>query len=182
MFDFIGQELSEIYRDDKKKLRTNTILLGDLGVGRWHTHLQPPLSKELIAHFEVELKQEFPPQYKEFLNFYNGCYLFDLLRIAGKSPDTYKGFSIEEQIMTPIELDNMQDLYRRKRTPQTHFIFGDSIVKNAYYVIDIDGNILEMDFKTKKVIKSYDDLNNFLREILKEGKENLRNGIYLEFG
>jgi hypothetical protein len=28
---------------------------------------------------------------------HKGRYLFDLIRVAGKRPDTYKGLSIEEQ-------------------------------------------------------------------------------------
>ncbi|WP_286228451.1 hypothetical protein [Neobacillus mesonae] len=56
MFEFLNQELNEFYGEDKKKLRTNTILYGHLGEGRWHTHLQPPLSSESIAQFEADLK------------------------------------------------------------------------------------------------------------------------------
>lgn len=144
-------------------------------------NLQPPLSNESINQFETELKQELPIQYKKFLSFHNGCYLFDLLRVAGKEPDTYKGLSLEEQVSTPFPLDAMQNLYRRKRTPITHFIFADSIVKNTYYVINTDEKILEIDFRTKKLIKSYEDLKTFLSEILQEGKENIANGIYFEF-
>jgi hypothetical protein len=111
------------------------------GEGRWHSRLQPPLPNESINHFEKDLKQEFPPQYKKFLSFYNGGYLFDLLRVAGKRPDTYKGMSIAEQVNTPFPLDTMQIVYKRKRIPKTHFIFADSIVKNTYYVIDTDEKI-----------------------------------------
>lgn len=181
MFGFLNQELSELYREDSKKLRTNTVLYGNLQEGRWHTHLQPPLSKKDIINFEEKLKQKFPPFYKKFLTFYNGCYLFDVLRVAGKGVDTYKGLSIEEQVHLAIDLNTMDDLYRRKSTPETHFIFADSIVKNTYYVIDTDDKILEIDFRTKKVIKTFEDLKIFLYEILIEGKENLANGIYFEF-
>ncbi|WP_286228447.1 SMI1/KNR4 family protein [Neobacillus mesonae] len=181
MFEFLSQELNELYGEDKKKLRTNTILYGHLEEGRWHTHLQPPLSSESIAQFEAGLKQEFPPQYKNFLSLYNGCYIFDLLRVAGKEPDTFKGMSIEEQAHSPFPLEYMKDLYLRKRTPKSHFIFADSVVKNTYYVIDVDSQVLEMDFRTKKIINTYEDLKIFLYEILFEGKENLTNGIYYEF-
>ncbi|WP_462406920.1 hypothetical protein [Gracilibacillus sp. Marseille-QA3620] len=37
-----------------------------------------------------------PNEYKELLSITNGCYLFNLLRIAGKQ-DGYKGMSREEQ-------------------------------------------------------------------------------------
>ncbi|QCJ44594.1 SMI1/KNR4 family protein [Bacillus sp. S3] len=181
MIEFLSQELIEIYSNDKKNLRTKSVKYGHLGEGRWHSTLQPPLWNESISQFETELKQQFPTQYKNFLSFHNGCYLFDLLRVAGKQPQTYKGLSIEEQISTPFPLENMQNLYRRKRTPATHFIFADSLVKNTYYVIDVDEKILEIDFRTKKIIKSYDDIRTFLSEILLEGKENIANGIYFEF-
>ncbi|ALC85163.1 hypothetical protein AM499_04535 [Bacillus sp. FJAT-22090] len=46
MFQFLSKELNDLYGEDKKKLRTNTILYGNLGEGRWHTQLQPPLSIE----------------------------------------------------------------------------------------------------------------------------------------
>jgi hypothetical protein len=181
MFEFLSVKLNELYGEDKKKLRTKTTLYGHLGEGRWHTHLQPPLSKEDTNKIEEDLKQELPAEYKKFLTYYNGCYLFDLLRVAGKDADTYKGLSIEEQVHLAFNIKTMDDLYRRKRTPKTHFIFADSIVKNAYYVIDTDEKILEIDFTTKKMIKSYEDLKSFLWEILLEGKENLANGIFYEF-
>jgi hypothetical protein len=75
----------------------------------------------------------------------------------------------------------MDNIYRKKRTPTTHFIFADSLVKNAYYVIDSEMRILEIDVRTKKVINSYEDLMSFLNEILLEGKRNITNGIYYEF-
>jgi hypothetical protein len=54
MFEFLSLELSELYGEDKKKLQSKTVLYGHLGEGRWHTHLQPPLSKEDINKFEEE--------------------------------------------------------------------------------------------------------------------------------
>jgi hypothetical protein len=180
MFGFVSQTLNKMY-DDKKKLKTNTVLYGYLEEGRWHTHLQPPLSNEDITKFEEESKRGFPAEYKEFLAFNNGCYLFDILRIAGKDADTYKGLSIEEEGHLAFDLNTMDNIYRRKRTPTTHFIFADSLVKNAYYVIDSEMKILEIDFRTKKVVNSYLDLKSFLNEILLEGKRNITNGIYYEF-
>ena len=181
MYQFLSKELSELYGEDKKKLRTTTILYGNLGEGRWHTHLQPSLAFETITQFETELKQQFPPQYKDFISIHNGCYLFDLIRVAGKKTDTYKGLSIEEQVMSPFPLETMQYLYLRKRTPKTHFIFADSLVKNTYYAFDIDEKVLEVDFKTKKIINSYEDLKTFLYETLLEGNKNMENGIFFEF-
>jgi len=181
MFEFLSRELRELYGEDKKKLQTNTVLYGHLGEGRWHSHLQPPLSLVDINKVEEDFKKEFPAEYKKFLTFYNGCYLFDLLRVAGKGADTYKGLSIEEQVHLAFDIKTMDNLYRRKRTPKNHFIFADSIVKNTYYVIDTDEKVLEIDKKTKKMIKSHEDLEIFLCEIILEGKENLTKGIFYEF-
>ncbi|ALC85164.1 hypothetical protein AM499_04540 [Bacillus sp. FJAT-22090] len=89
--------------------------------------------------------------------------------------------SIEEQVNSPFHLEYMQYSYLRKRTPKTHFIFADSIVKNTYYVIDMDERILEVDFRTKKIIQTYEDLKTFLFEIILEGNKNMKNGIFFEF-
>ncbi len=180
MFEFVSQSLNKTY-DDKKKLKTNTVLYGYLEEGRWHSHLQPPLSIEDIIKLEEESKRELPAEFKEFLAFHNGCYLFDILRIAGKDADTYKGLSIEEEGHLAFDLNTMDNIYRRKRTPTTHFIFADSLVKNTYYVIDSEKMILELDVRTKKVTNSYADLKSFLNEILLEGKRNITNGIFYEF-
>ena len=75
----------------------------------------------------------------------------------------------------------MQYAHLRKRTPKSHFIFADSIVKNTYYVIDMDERILEVDFRTKKIIKTYEDLKTFLFEIILEGNKNMKKGIFFEF-
>lgn len=181
MFEFLSEEISGLYGEDKKKLRNKTILYGHLGEGRWHTHLSSPLKKADIEMFEKELKQELPSPYKKFLSCYNGCYLFDILRVAGKDANNYKGLSVEEQIHLAFDLSTMDKIYRRKRTPETYFIFADSIVKNTYYVINNDEKILEIDIRTKKVIKVFEHLKTFLDEILLEGKENLESGIYYEF-
>lgn len=110
---------------------------------------------------------------------YNGCYWFEILRIAGKDTNTYKGLSIEEEGHLAFDLSTMDNIYRSKKTLSNYFIFADSLVKNAFYVIDFDMRILELDFRTKKVVNSYVDLKSFLNEILKEGKRNITDGIYL---
>ncbi|SDZ04740.1 hypothetical protein SAMN05421736_105214 [Evansella caseinilytica] len=62
------------------------------------------------------------------------------------------------------------------------FLFADSIVKISFFAIDtIDEKIVDIDFKTKKVIQSYEDFKTFLFEMLLEGKENLTDGIFFEF-
>lgn len=182
MFNFLIQELDSIYGTDKKKLRTSTILYGRLGEGCWHTHVQPGLAQRDIMDYETKIKLTFPSIYKEFLKNYNGCYLFDILRVAGKGPETYRGLSYEEQVHQTFDLEVTQDLYQRKRTPENHFIFADSLVKNTYYVIDKHNeNILELDFRSKRVMKSYENLEVFFRAAILEGKDNLVNGISFEF-
>ncbi|WP_066172578.1 SMI1/KNR4 family protein [Bacillus marinisedimentorum] len=181
MFDFLREEMNEIYRDDQKKLRTNTVLYGHLGEGRWHSTLQPPLTEEEVQRFEKVLDQSFHSSYREFLKAYNGCWLFDLLRIAGKDAETYKGLNSEEQVHLAFNLESMQGLYRKKRTPSDHFIFADSFVKNTYYVIKADEQVLEIDFRTKKVIQTFQDFRTFLKEFIREGKKDIEEGTYYEF-
>ncbi len=180
MFDSLAQELNEIYRDEQKKLRTNTVLYGHLGEGRWHSTLQPPLTDEEVQSFEKELDQSSPASYLEFLKAHNGCWLFDLLRVAGKDAETYKGLSVEEQVHLSFNLYDMQDLYRRKRTPADHFIFADSFVKNTYYVINQDEQVLEIDFRTKIVIQTFQDFSTFLKEFIREGKKDIAERTYYE--
>lgn len=122
-----------------------------------------------------------PLIFKEFLLEYNGGWFFDLFRVAGKSPSTYKGLSIEEQSFSACDLGDLDYMYRRKRTPLTHFIFADSYVKNSYFVIDEEEKILEIDFRTKKTINTYEDLKFLFNEIVNEGKENIANATYYEF-
>ncbi|MGA4719732.1 SMI1/KNR4 family protein [Fictibacillus nanhaiensis] len=180
MFEFLSETIRNDYINSKK-LKTNTHLYGYMEEGRWHTHLQPPLSNETIIQFEQQSGRKFPSEYRELLTFHNGCYLFNLLRLAGKEPATYKGLSIEEEDYSAFDLNTMDRLYRNKRTPTNHFIFADSLFKHAYYVIDGDVKILEIDVKTKKVIQTYTDLKTFLKEILMEGNNHLTNDIYVEF-
>lgn len=180
MYQFVGQTLNKLYKDDCKKLRTNTILYGNMGEGRWHSHLQPPLSLEEIAVFEEEIGRQLPHSYKQFLTYHNGCYLFGLLRVAGKV-DTYKGLSIEEQIRLPFQLENMQGVYQTKKIPLTYFIFADSIAKRTFYVIDLEENILELSYRTKKPENTYRNMEVFLLNILQEGKVDLEKGVFYEF-
>lgn len=180
--DVLKKELDQIYETDKKKLRTNTVLYGHLGEGRWHTHIQPGLVLKAIVDYETKTKVHFPSVYKEFLRNCNGCYLFDILRVSGIGPETYRGLSYEEQVHQAFDLEVMQDLYRRKGTPENHFIFADSLVKNTYYVIDmLNENILEIEYRSKKILKSYKNLEIFFREVILEGKNNIANRIFYEF-
>ncbi|MEM4992543.1 SMI1/KNR4 family protein [Priestia sp. SB1] len=180
MYKFIKQEIENVYKDDYKRLRTKTVLYGALE-GRWHTQLHPGLTTDEIKQFEARTGTQFPLAYKEFLTFYNGCYLFDLLRMGGKELDSYKGLSIEETTRSTVDVQDIQEIHLRKRTPKNHFIFADSLVYNSYYVIDSNENVLEIDFRTKKVVKTFRTLKEFIVEVIKEGKKNLKDEVYFEF-
>ncbi|MGF9891212.1 SMI1/KNR4 family protein [Priestia megaterium] len=180
MYEFIKQEIEDIYKEDHKQLRTKTVLYGEIE-GRWHTHLHPGLTVDEIDQFEVRTGIHFPIAYKEFLAYYNGCYLFDLLRMGGKELDSYKGLSIEETTRSTVDVQDIREIHLRKRTPKDHFIFADSMVHNVYYVMDSNENVLEVDFRTKKVNENLGTLKQFLLKIIEEGKENLKNEVYFEF-
>lgn len=180
MYGFIKQEIEDIYKEDHKRLRTKTVLYGQIE-RRWHTYLHPGLTAEEIDQFEARTGTRFPSAYKEFLTFYNGCYLFDLLRMGGRELESYKGLSIEETTRSTVDVQDIQGIYLRKRTPKDHFIFADSLVHNSYYVIDSNENVLEIDFRTKKAIKTFSTLKDFIVEVIKEGKKNLEDEVYFEF-
>ncbi|WP_203289878.1 SMI1/KNR4 family protein [Metabacillus sp. cB07] len=180
-YETIKNEILAIYGGSYKNLRNKTMLLGELDEGRWHTALQPPLTVSEIARFEEQMQTVFPFQYKECLFFTNGCWFFDLLRIAGKAPDTYRGMSEEEESFSPFPLEDLQQLYKRKRTPPDHFIFADSFVKQAYYAIDSTGDVHEVSYKTKRTIRSFYSLEQLLRSVVEEGKEQIENDLYYEF-
>ncbi|MGX1194636.1 SMI1/KNR4 family protein [Metabacillus sp. SLBN-84] len=180
-FVSIKNELPAIYSGNHKKLRNGTMLFGELDEGRWHTSLQPPLTGSEIALFEEQVQTVFPSQYKEFLSFTNGCWLLDLIRIAGKAPDTYRGMSEEEESYSPFPLADMQGLYKRKTTPPDHFIFADSFVKQVYYTINSSGYVHEVSYKTKKTLRTFDSIGLLLQSILEEGKEQIENDLSYEF-
>ncbi|MED4213464.1 hypothetical protein [Priestia megaterium] len=101
--------------------------------------------------------------------------------MGGKELESYKGLTIEEQVRSTVDVEDIQEIHLRKRTPKEHFIFADSLVKNTYYVMDKDEKVLEVDCKTKKVTESYDTLKDFIVQIIQEGKDNIANEIYFEF-
>ncbi|WP_051865072.1 SMI1/KNR4 family protein [Metabacillus indicus] len=181
LYETIKNEIVGIYAGSHKKLRNGTTLFGELDEGRWHTYLLHPLTSSEIARFEEQMQTVFPSQYKDCLSFTNGCWLFDLLRIAGKAPDTYRGMSEEEESFSPFPLEDLQQLYKRKRTPPDHFIFADSFVKQAYYAIDSSGHVHEVSYKTKKTVRSFDSIPQLLQSIVEEGKEQIENDLYYEF-
>ena len=144
MFSKYNRKLNEIYNDDFKKLRTGTILYGHLYEGRYQTHINGPLTLEEIEEFEQD-RGHFPNDYKEMLQHFNGLYLFDLIDIAGKTRESMRGLSIEEQVHEPGDLENlMPDLKANQRLPENSFAFASSMITDTFYVMKEDGQILEL--------------------------------------
>ncbi|WKU21386.1 hypothetical protein Q3A90_16545 [Priestia megaterium] len=67
MYEFLEEEIKNIYQDDNKKLRTKTVMYGKLE-HRWHTYLHPSLTREEVKEFESRVGISFPSAYKEFLS------------------------------------------------------------------------------------------------------------------
>lgn len=180
IYNELKHTLEKIYKSDRKKLRTGTVLFGHLDEGRWHTDLQPPLEIKRIEELEKELEKPIPLSYKELLTNFNGCYLFDILRIAGKV-DSYKGMSIEEEDHQPFPIEEMQRLYDRKKNPKDWFVFADSMVFGCFFAIDKDGQILQINTRPIKIEKAFDNMQAFLREGLEKGLDNMKNNVWYEF-
>ncbi|MFG6494704.1 SMI1/KNR4 family protein [Fictibacillus sp. UD] len=172
--------LDAFYQNNKKKLRTGTILFGIIQEEeRWHTHLQPPLSSERVDQLMKKLDRPAPSAYRTFLTYFNGCYLFDLVRIAGYV-ESYRGMSIEEEGYQPFPIESMQQMYARKRNPEDWFIFADSLEWQCFFVISKDEQILQVN-RRGKVQKSFVNMEAFLKECMNAGKFNLEHNIWYEF-
>ncbi len=172
--------LDTLYQSNKKKLRTGTILFGFIEDGeRWHTHLQKPLSNEEVDNLERKLDRPFPKGYRTLLTHFNGCYLFDLVRIAG-NVESYRGMSVEEQNYQPFPIETMQQLYERKRNPEDWFIFADSLVWECFFVMNKQEKILQVS-RRGKTMKTFDNMEDFLKKCMEAGKYNLEHDIWYEF-
>ena len=181
MFSKYTRQLNEIYNDDFKKLRTGTILYGHLYEGRYHTCINRPLKVEEIEEFE-QAKGYFPNNYKEMLQHFNGLYLFDLINIAGKTRETMRGLSIEEQVHEPTDLENiMPDLKANQRLPENSFAFASSMITDTFYVLKEEGQVLELDCKKLHVVQEFSSLEQLLDIIFEQGKMIVEKGEYLEF-
>lgn len=179
MYEKYLSGLEELYKEDKKKLRTGTTLYGNLYDSRWHTIIKKPLTFDEIKSLENEVGI-LPNQYKELLLFTNGCYLFDLLRIAGKQ-DGYRGMTEEEQIYEPISLRNIQPYLGKRKLPENLFIFADSMVRGSLFAFNENNQILELNYRNLKVIETYELLDALLNEIFAEGIEMVNKKEYFEF-
>ncbi len=172
-------ELNHLYKDDRKLLRTGTIIFGHLYEDRWQTHIQRPLDNQEIKELEEEYGV-LPNEYKEFLSITNGCYLFDLLRIAGKQ-DGYKGMSREEQTFQPISLRNIEPYLGKKELPTHLFVFADSMIKDRFYAFNQNGHVLEINERNLKTAATYPSLEELLKDIYAQGKEMVLRKEYIEF-
>lgn len=179
MYNKILQKIDKLYQDDRKKLRTGTILYGNLYEDRWQTHIQKPLTFEELHSLEEEIGN-VPDDFKEFLLTSNGRYLFDILRVAGKQ-DGYKGMTIEEQIHQPISFQNIPPYLRDRKRLDGLFVFADSMATGTFFVYNGEGQILQMDMRSFKPIDSYPNLMELLEEVFKEGERLVLNKDYLDF-
>ncbi|MBT2684532.1 SMI1/KNR4 family protein [Bacillus sp. ISL-37] len=179
MYNEFLNKIEKLYKDDRKKLRTGTLLYGNLYEDRWQTNIQRPLNLEDLNSLELEIGN-LPEDFKEFLLTANGCYLFDILRIAGKQ-DGYKGMTIEEQIHQPISFRNIPPyLWNRKRLDGL-FVFADSMATGRFFVYNGEGQILQMDMRSFKPIDTYPNLMELLEEVFEEGERLVLNKDYLDF-
>jgi hypothetical protein len=174
-------EVGKLYKDDKKKLRTGTTLYGHLFDNRWQTKIHCPLTGEDVTILENEFGT-LPNDYKELLQVTNGCYLFDLINIAGKQ-DGYKGLSHEEMVNTPSPIRRIVPLsIWEKANKNNLFVFATSMVNESFYVVDsLSGKVQEIKFKRSRTVQEYKNLEELLYKILEEGKELVESGTYIDF-
>ena len=179
MYNEFLQKIDQLYKSDRKKLRTGTILYGNLYEDRWQTHIQKPLAPEELNSLETEIGN-LPDDFKEFLLTANGCYLFDILRVGGKQ-DGYKGMSIEEQIHQPISFRNIPPYSRNSKRIGDLFVFADSMVTGTFFAYNKGGQILQLELRNFKQLDTYQTFIDLLEAVYEEGKKLVLNKDYLEF-
>jgi hypothetical protein len=179
MYNELLQKIDQLYNSDRKKLRTGTTLYGNLYEDRWQTHIQKPLNPEELNSLDTEIGN-LPDDFKEFLLTSNGCYLFDILRVAGKQ-DGYKGMTIEEQIHQPISFRNISPYSRNRKRLDGLFVFADSMATGTFYAYNREGLILQLDMRSFKPVVTYQTLMELLEGVYVEGKRLVINKDYLEF-
>lgn len=179
MYKGFLQKIDQLYNSDRKKLRTGTILYGNLYEDRWQTHIQKPLNLEGLNSLETEIGN-LPDDFKEFLLTSNGCYLFDILRVAGKQ-DGYKGMTIEEQIHQPISFRNIPPYSRNRERLDSLLVFADSMATGTFFAYNREDKILQMDMRSFTPLKTYQSLLVLLEEVYEEGEILVKNKDYLGF-
>lgn len=173
------QKIDKLYKEDWKKLRTGTILYGNLYEDRWQTHIQKSLTFEELHSLENEIGN-LPDDLKEFLLTANGCYLFDVLRIGGKQ-DSYKGMTIEEQLHQPISFRNIIPYTRNRKRLDGLFVFADSMATGTLFAYNEEGQILQLEFRNFKLVDTYQTLMELLEAVYEEGERLVVNKGYLDF-
>lgn len=127
-----------------KETKNGTILIAidkEISNNFWVHQLYPPLSNDQVNLLENELNHKFPDVYREFLNHYNGIFLFGgHLYIYGRS-FLEKGMSHEEEMFQPYDLieENEDPPFN---IPSHLFYFGGS--PEAIYVIDDEEKIFKL--------------------------------------
>lgn len=179
MYSSYIEEIEQLYNTDYKKIRNGTKLYGHLFDDRWQTHIYKPLSLDDIKILEEEYG-ELPNTYKELLQTMNGCYLFDLIQIAGKR-EISKGMSREEQIRQPSSLRDIKPYLGKKKLAEGLLVFASSMVSDSFFAFNKDENVLQIGYKKLDIIKVYESLHELLKEIMLEGAEMVKNGEYIDF-
>lgn len=176
MYKVFLQKIDKLYNDDRKKL---WILYGNLYEDRWQTNIQKPLNLEELHSLEDEIGN-MPNDFKEFLLTSNGCYLFDILRVAGKQ-NGYRGMTIEEQIHQPISFRKISPYSRNTKHLDGLFVFADSMLTGTFFAYNEEGQILQLELRTFKPINTYQTLMELLEAVYEEGERLVINKEYLDF-
>jgi hypothetical protein len=179
LLEYISK-IKDLYKNDTKVLRTGTLLYGHLFDSRWQTMIQRPLTAEEIYTLEEEFGA-IPQIYKQLLLITNGCYLFDLIIIAGK-PDNFKGMPRTEMIYQPMSINVLISKSDRKKVNEKGlFVFASSMVNENYYALDENQKVHELGVNRFNTIKIYENLEELLNEVFEEGKKLVESGTYLDF-
>lgn len=118
--------------------------------------------------------------FKEFLLSANGCYLFDILRVAGKQ-DGYKGMTKEEQIHQPISFRNIVPYTRNRKRLDGLFVFADSMATDTFFAYNLEGQILQLEHRNFNQVNAYQTLMGLLEAVYEEGERLVINKEYLDF-
>jgi hypothetical protein len=79
--------------------------------------------------------------------------------------------SLEEQIFQPFNLKDFHLLHKAKKIPSTYFIFADSLYLGMVYVLDENEGVLEINYRTKKVVRKIGSMDDFIKEMLEKGQQ-----------
>ncbi|MCY7799788.1 SMI1/KNR4 family protein [Bacillus haynesii] len=183
----ILKKIEELYQEDYKKLRTGTILYGNVNDGIWHTTIHVPLDRDELKELNYgisDIQGQLPASYQNFLMETNGAYLFDLIHITGKSRNQ-KGMSHEERIHEPRYLEEfLKDFTLSKKNKpllEKYFFFAESYVNGTVYAFDEDEHVVEFTDGRYKKIREFEDLDALLDRVFEVGSEHYRHKSFIEF-